>query len=318
MFTASYPASFLPEANGKGLHVRFPDLPEALTGGDNLADTLLEATDCLAEAIAGRIARGDRIPPPSKAKRGQRLISVPLYLAPKLALYLAIRERGIPNTELARRLGIGRVVYASSAAVYGPKSHYREAILGPDAAFFPTSHYGVYKVANEQTARVYWQNDGIASIGLRPHSVYGPGRDQGVTSKPTVAMIAAAAGRPYHVNFNGRYQFQFADDAAKAFLRAARAPFEGAAVFNIGGSASSVSDIIECIVAIEPAARGRITFDDRPLALPEAFDGRPIVDALGAYAETPLDEGVRRTMDCYRSALRSGALGEAYLDRVLA
>jgi len=110
MFTASYPASFLPEGNGKGLHVRFPDLPEALTGGDDLADTLLEATDCLAEAIAGRIARGDRIPPPSKAKRGQRLISVPLYLAPKLALYLAIRERGIPNTELARRLGVSETV----------------------------------------------------------------------------------------------------------------------------------------------------------------------------------------------------------------
>ena len=110
MFTASYPASFLPEANGKGLHVRFPDLPEALTGGDDLADALLEATDCLAEAIAGRIARGDRIPPPSKAKRGQRLVSVPLYLVPKLALYLAIRERGIPNTELARRLGVSETV----------------------------------------------------------------------------------------------------------------------------------------------------------------------------------------------------------------
>jgi antitoxin HicB len=110
MFTASYPASFLPEDNGKGFHVRFPDLPEALTGGDNLADTLAQATDCLAEAIAGRIARGDQIPQPSKAKRGQRLISVPLYLAPKLALYLAIRERGIPNTELARRLGVSETV----------------------------------------------------------------------------------------------------------------------------------------------------------------------------------------------------------------
>jgi antitoxin HicB len=110
MFTASYPASFLPEGNGKGLHVRFPDLPEALTGGDDLADTLLEAADCLAEALAGRIARGDRIPPPSKAKRGQRLIGVPLYLAPKLALYLAIRERGIPNTELAKRLGVSETV----------------------------------------------------------------------------------------------------------------------------------------------------------------------------------------------------------------
>jgi nucleoside-diphosphate-sugar epimerase len=220
--------------------------------------------------------------------------------------------------ELARRLGIERVVYASSAAVYGPRSHYPDTVLGPDAAFFPTSHYGVYKVANEQTAGVYWQNDGIASIGLRPHSVYGPGRDQGVTSKPTVAMIAAAAGRPYRVNFNGRYQFQFADDAAKAFLRAARAPFQGAAVYNIGGRAVSVSDVIDSIVTNEPAARGLITFDDRPLALPEAFDSGPIVEALGAYAETPLDDGVRATLDCYRDALRSGILDEAYLDRVLA
>ena len=110
MFTASYPASFLPESNGKGLHVRFPDLPEALTGGDDLADTFAQASDCLAEALAGRIVRGDEIPLPSKAKRGQHLISVPLYLAPKLALYLAMRERDIPNTELARRLGVSETV----------------------------------------------------------------------------------------------------------------------------------------------------------------------------------------------------------------
>jgi antitoxin HicB len=110
MFTASYPASFLPEENGKGFHVRFADLPEALTGGDDLEDTFVQAADCLAEAIAGRIARGDDIPPPSKPKRGQHLISVPLYLAPKLALYLAMRERRIPNTELAKRLGVSETV----------------------------------------------------------------------------------------------------------------------------------------------------------------------------------------------------------------
>ncbi|MBI4904251.1 MAG: type II toxin-antitoxin system HicB family antitoxin [Acidobacteria bacterium] len=110
MFTASYPASILPELDGKGFHVRFPDLPEALTGGDDFADTLLQAEDCLAEAIAGRIARGDDIPAPSTAKRRQRLIGVPLYLAPKLALYLAMRESDLPNTELARRLGVSETV----------------------------------------------------------------------------------------------------------------------------------------------------------------------------------------------------------------
>ncbi len=110
MFTASYPASFLPEKNSKGFHVRFQDLPEALTGGANLDDTLVEAADCLAEAIAGRIARGDGIPAPSRLKRGQYPVSVPLYLAPKLARYLAMREGGMRNTELAKRLGISETV----------------------------------------------------------------------------------------------------------------------------------------------------------------------------------------------------------------
>jgi nucleoside-diphosphate-sugar epimerase len=220
--------------------------------------------------------------------------------------------------ELAKRLGVERLVYASSAAVYGPRTHYQEATLGPGAAFFPTSHYGVYKVANEQSARIFWQTDGIASIGLRPHSVYGPGRDQGMTSKPTLAMIAAAAGRPYHIPFNGRYQFQFADDAARAFLRAARAPLQGATVFDIGGSTVGVDAIVTCIEAHAPEARGRITFGDQPLLLPEAFDSRPILESLGSAAETPLDEGVLRTLDCYRAALREGTLDAAYLDRVLA
>ena len=65
MFTATYPASFLREENDKGFYVRFPDVPEALTGGDDLDDTLAQAADCLAEAIAGRIRRGDDIPKPS-------------------------------------------------------------------------------------------------------------------------------------------------------------------------------------------------------------------------------------------------------------
>jgi antitoxin HicB len=110
MFTATYPASFLREENSNGFHVRFPDLPEALTGGDDLDDTQVQAADCLAEALAGRIARGDGIPVPSRLKRGQRPVNVPLYLAPKLALYLAMREGGMRNTELAKRLGISETV----------------------------------------------------------------------------------------------------------------------------------------------------------------------------------------------------------------
>jgi antitoxin HicB len=110
VFTASYPANFLSEKNGNGFHVRFPNLPEALTGGVDLDDTHAQAADCLAEALAGRIARGDSIPKPSKLKRGQYPVSVPLYLAPKLALYLTMREAGMRTAELAKRLGVSETV----------------------------------------------------------------------------------------------------------------------------------------------------------------------------------------------------------------
>ncbi|HME06838.1 MAG TPA: hypothetical protein VKG25_07300 [Bryobacteraceae bacterium] len=110
MFIATYPASIFREENGKGFFVRFRDLPEALTGGDDMEDSLAQAADCLAEALAGRIRRGDSIPAPSRLKRGQHSIGVPLYLAPKLALYLAVREQGLRNTELAKRLGVSETV----------------------------------------------------------------------------------------------------------------------------------------------------------------------------------------------------------------
>ena len=110
MFLASYPAILVRERDGRGYYVRFPDLPEALTGDDSVADALVQAVDCLAEALAGRIRRGDVIPAPSRVKRGQHSIPVPLWLAPKLALYLALREQGLGKADVARRLGVSETV----------------------------------------------------------------------------------------------------------------------------------------------------------------------------------------------------------------
>jgi antitoxin HicB len=84
--------------------VRFPDLPEALTEGTDENDAFDQAGDCLDEAIAGRIRRGDEIPAP-RLRRGQRRIPVSAAMAAKAALYLAIREAKITKSELAVRLG---------------------------------------------------------------------------------------------------------------------------------------------------------------------------------------------------------------------
>ena len=82
---------------------------------------------------------------------------------------------------------IGGFSYASSAGVYAPASFYPPGPLAHDAPLFPQNLYGVFKQANEGTARIYWDEAGIRSVGLRPYVVYGPGRDQGMTSTPTKA-----------------------------------------------------------------------------------------------------------------------------------
>src|SRR5438094_522900 len=99
-----YPATFTPEKEG-GYMVRFVDLPEAITSGADRIDALAQAADCLEEAIAGRITDGEEIPRPSSPRRNQALVTVPAPTAAKAALYLAMREARIKNTELARRLG---------------------------------------------------------------------------------------------------------------------------------------------------------------------------------------------------------------------
>jgi antitoxin HicB len=99
-----YPATLTPGDKPGRFTVTFKNVPEAITWGDGMEDTLWQAGDCLEEAIAGRIRRGEEIPAPSKPKKGQRLIPVPALMASKAALYLALRESGMSRAELARRL----------------------------------------------------------------------------------------------------------------------------------------------------------------------------------------------------------------------
>ncbi len=100
----SYPAKFTTGSDGRVL-VEFVDLPRVATDGENEREAMEEAMDALGSDLSIRLSRREEIPTPSRAKRGQRQIPVPLWLAPKLALYLAMRDQSISNSELARRLG---------------------------------------------------------------------------------------------------------------------------------------------------------------------------------------------------------------------
>jgi antitoxin HicB len=71
---------------------------------------LVQAADCLAEAVASRIKYKLEIPMPSQPKRGMRMVDVPLELAEKAAVYLAMRAAGVNNSELARRMGVHETI----------------------------------------------------------------------------------------------------------------------------------------------------------------------------------------------------------------
>lgn len=103
--TFVYPAKFERGQKPGVLVITFRDIPEAITQGKGDKDALWQAADCLEEAIAGRIADGREIPKASRVGPRERLIPVPAPMAAKAALYLAMQEAGIPNVELARKLG---------------------------------------------------------------------------------------------------------------------------------------------------------------------------------------------------------------------
>lgn len=203
--------------------------------------------------------------------------------------------------EAARHVGVKQVAYASSIAVYGPPELYPPGPLSTDAPVAPRTLYGVYKIANEQTAQVYWYDHGIGSTALRPYTVYGLGRDQGLTSEPTKAMQAAAHGEDFHISFGGRMHFHFASDVAQQFIAAAESPATGPHAFNLGGPIVAVADVAALIMAARPGVH--VTCTDVVLPFPIGCDDSALRRDTPVVYATPLEEGIHATIDAFaRSA----------------
>lgn len=206
------------------------------------------------------------------------------------------------------------LAYASSAGVYGPASIYPPGPLAHDAPLAPPTLYGVSKQANEGTARIYWQEYGIRSIGLRPYIIYGPGRDQGMTSTPTKAMLAAAVGRPYHISFGGVAVYHHASDAAAVFVKAARTPLDHAPVYNLGGNTAHMSELVAAIEAAAPTMTGKITFEPVQLSTAPAVDDSALNSALGPIHWRPLADGIRATVEHLQQAVQANKVN---VDKIL-
>ncbi|MAB88461.1 MAG: epimerase [Planctomycetes bacterium] len=205
--------------------------------------------------------------------------------------------------------GCERVAYASSAAVYGTVDG-----DAPDESMpgTPETHYGVFKQANEGSARIFHSERDLDSVGIRPLTVYGVGRDQGLTSDPTRAMKAAVVGRPFAIGFSGTTDYQYVADTAAAFVTCVDRAAPGAHVYNLHGTSLHMADVVAMIRELRPSAQ--IGFAGPTIPIPPALDGASIRAAFPDLPSTPLDEGVRQTVDRFQLLSEEGRLQTHDLD----
>jgi nucleoside-diphosphate-sugar epimerase len=213
-----------------------------------------------------------------------------------------------------------RFVFASSAAVYGKRSMYPDATIREDATLAPPNLYGVWKVAGEHLAALFHQQTGVPVVSLRLNTTFGPGRDQGRTSAPTVALKSIALGAhegrviPYRMPYRGRENYHYVQDVGAHFAGAALLPFSGIANFNIKGQTIEVAEFLQIastvahemgigeycdLGLVEDAASNLFVCDLEDAAVETTFPGLP---------RTEIKTGIEKSLSIFRQQAATGTL----------
>jgi len=205
--------------------------------------------------------------------------------------------------EAARQAGIKRLTYASSVAAPAMGDNDYLATL-----------YGAHKICGEQMAGVYWQDWQVPSLGIRPGIIYGPGRDQGMSAAPSVAMLAAALGEPYEIPFSGPLTFCHVEDAALRFVTAVCNNQSGAPVFEMNGTPADTKAIVEMIKTQVSGAK--IAFTGGAMPFPAEVDDGGLDAHLSVDNYRSLEDGISHTLLQFKQAKARGFDTSALLARL--
>jgi len=210
------------------------------------------------------------------------------------AAHTAVRVNalGMSNAfEAARLLGVERVLYASSIAVYGEQSLYGERPATEQDIPSPSSLYGAAKLLNEQEAVVYRQSCGLTCIGIRIGVVFGHGRLRGQGLWAARFASDPAVGKPAALPFSRdtRASLIHVDDVAELFARVLMAPSPQHAIYNTGGDSVSLSELATEVRRTIPEAT--YTFGTGRLNLPYSVDSTR-AESEFRWSRRPLPERI--------------------------
>lgn len=222
-----------------------------------------------AELVVGDVADPDAV---ARAMRG---VTHVIHLAAKVSVpaswddpvgFEHINGGGfVCVLRAARAAGVGRVVYASSCAVYGSLPGLPKREGDPVA---PESPYAATKLANEAWASAYSRASGVSVVGLRYFNVFGPGQDPrgpygAVIPRFVEAALSGAALTVFGDGEQGR-DFVSVHDVARANVSACHAVDVGGRTFNIGsGRMMTINELIRVVGEVVGVTPERISLPAR-------------------------------------------------------
>ena len=223
--------------------------------------------------------------------------------------------------DAAERLpDLKRFVFASSAAVYGMRSMYPEADITEDVPLMPPNHYGIWKLAGEHLARLFYDKTKVPTVCLRINTTYGKGRDKGKTSSPTNALKAIAMGSvtgdvlPFEMPYSGRENYHYVEDVGAHFASCTLQDFQGFGAFNIKGETIAIEKFLSIAKeeAIKLGIGGYAVLSVANGAPPNLFahdlSHEKIERTFNGLPLTSISEGVRISLEEFRNMAHNGVL----------
>ncbi|MEO9893212.1 NAD(P)-dependent oxidoreductase [Aurantibacter sp.] len=213
-----------------------------------------------------------------------------------------------------------RFVFASSAAVYGMRSMYPQDIISEDVSLAPPNHYGIWKLAGEHLARLFYDNTKVSTVCLRINTTYGKGRDKGKTSAPTNALKAIVLGAnkgelmPFAMPYQGRENYHFVEDVGTQFAAVTLQSYDGFGAFNIQGETIPIQSFLE-LAKQEATALGMgdyVSLSITENAPPNLFvcdlDHTKIADTFSDLPLRKISEGIKNSLIEFKKMAEKGTL----------
>lgn len=213
-----------------------------------------------------------------------------------------------------------RFVFASSAAVYGMRSMYTQEIIDENVPLAPPNHYGIWKLAGEHVARLFYDNTKVPTVCLRLNTTYGKGRDKGKTSAPTNALKAIALGSvkgelmPFAMPYQGRENYHYVEDVGAQFAAVALQDYEGFGAFNIQGETIPIKSFLD-LAAEQAKELGMGDYTSLSIvdnAPPNLFicdlDHQKIASTFSNLPLTNISEGIKKSLIEFKEMAEKGTL----------